>query len=185
MMQNGVNEDQRQFVAYVYASLKHLRDVYGLKVNPVTGAAQAALESTFGTSDLADKTNNIFGTTCRTRAAGGDWDGEILSHGDKDEHGNPIQLGFCKFPGGEGFKRFDWSIARYAHVITTRSFYADTAPFSANDQWLNYLEALQLPVDAAGNPTGPIGTEPRYAGHLQYVEAITNMVHRLGLDKLQ
>ncbi len=119
-------------------------------------AAQAALESRYGTSQLALQAANLFGMK-----AGKTWRGDVLSlpTTEMDANGNP-------YPATAFWRRYaNWQecFADYGSVIGGRSWFADAAAAARAGDALGFLDGLLVIRDSRGDVEEPgWSTDPNY-----------------------
>ncbi len=119
-------------------------------------AAQAALESRYGTSRLAQDARNLFGMK-----AGRSWPGPVLALTtvEIDENGNP----FTVLAHWRLYASWQGCFADYGALIDSRSWFADAAAAARRGDALGFLDGLLVERDADGDVEEPgWSTDPHY-----------------------
>ena len=152
---------QADFIAQAYkAAEEAIRN--GAPINPAIAAAQAALESAYGNSQLATKGNNLFGIK-----AGSSWKGEVVKFQTKEFDGdNGMYFTTAAF---RKYRSLAHCFEDYGSIIGRLSWYKDAV--AAKDDPIGFILGL------AARP----GKEPGWATDPRYVEKILSVARNFGL----
>lgn len=152
---------QQDFIAMAFkAAEEAVRK--GAPINAAIAAAQAALESAYGNSQLCKVANNLFGIK-----AGKSWKGEV------------VEFGTSEFDPDRGmyktravFRKYDsWAhcFEDYGKIIGRLSWYKDAV--AAKDDPVGFILGL------AAKP----GKEPGWATDPRYTEKVLSVAKRFNL----
>jgi flagellar protein FlgJ len=149
----------KEFINQIYQAATELRQA-GRQINPAIVAAQAALESGFGKSQLARLHNNLFGVKAKKGWAGPTVNLETSEWGGGGFY--RTEAGWRVYP--------DWksSIADYASIIESLPWYADAA--ACPDDPACYLDGLLKS-----------GSEPGWATDPKYRDKVWKIASDYGL----
>lgn len=148
----GVRQD---FIKRALESADRARAT-GAPIIPEIATAQAALESRYGTSRLAQDACNLFGMK-----AGRSWPGPVLAlpTTEIDENGNPYTV-----PAHwRMYAAWEQCFADYGSIIDSRSWFADAAAAARRGDALGFLDGLLVVREADGDVEEPgWSTDPNY-----------------------
>lgn len=151
--------ERDMFIVNAYQAAK-VASLKGAPISPPIAAAQAALESAFGKSQLAREGNNLFGVK-----AGASWQGQTLSLPTKEW--SPERGWYETTAVWRKYPNWEESFDDYGDMIGRLSWYADAV--AVCDDPLAYLKAL---VNR---------DEPVYATDPAYIEKVWAIVEQYGL----
>ncbi len=156
-------DKKESFVRAIFDAAKKVR-AKGRRINPAVCAAQAALETGYGTSGLCLRANNVFGIKARSTWAG-----------------KRIRMPTREWSRADGwvkimadFRAYDSverSIEDYANVIERCSWYRDAAANA--DEWEEFLRGI-MPIP---------GKEPGWATDPMYFEKVKAIILRFDLAR--
>lgn len=147
-------EQRADFIKRALAAADAARDG-GAPIVAEIAAAQAALESNYGSSRLAIKANNLFGVK-----AGKTWNGPRVSMPTTE-----IQAGMMVTIEAWWRSYSDWTVcfADYGHIIMVRSCYQDAVLAAHAGDALGFLDGLLPKIEADGTVDEPgWSTDPNY-----------------------
>jgi flagellum-specific peptidoglycan hydrolase FlgJ len=135
---------------------------HGAPINPAIAAAQAALESNYGNSQLAIEGKNLFGIK-----AGKSWKGETVSF--KTKEFDDAKGMYETSAAFRKYKTWAHCFEDYGHIIGRLSWYKDAV--AAKNDPVGFLLGL------AAKP----GKEPGWATDPRYVEKVLIVAKRFNL----
>jgi flagellum-specific peptidoglycan hydrolase FlgJ len=125
----------------------------GAPINPAVVAAQAALESNFGQSQLARQANNLFGTK-----RGSSWHGATIALPTREWDGSRYVNTVAHW---RVYENWTECFEDYGRIISRLSWYQDAA--NSVDNPRKFLEGILVKRDELGNVVEPgFATDPRY-----------------------
>ena len=155
---------KRAFLAAILRAATEARGRYRVPIVPAVVAAQAALESAWGMSELAREANNLFGVK-----AGKSWDGPTYTLPTREfdpEHG------WWTVPAA--FRAYgDWieCIRDYGDIIATRPWFRDAREAAIRGNAEGFVNGL------LARP----GREPGWATDPAYKDKVLDIARRYGL----
>lgn len=156
--------EQRRFLRLAQRAAETARSVYRLPIVPAIAAAQAALESAWGESELSREANNLFGIK-----AGRSWDGPTYTlptrEFDPDSGWRTVPAQF------RAYESWAECFRDYGEIINTRPWFRDAAEAAVRGDPLGFLNGL------LARP----GREPGWATDPAYKEKVLDIARRYGL----
>lgn len=155
---------KRAFLTAVLRAATEARDRYRVPIVAAVVAAQAALESAWGQSELAREANNLFGVK-----AGKSWDGPTYTlptrEFDPERGWHTVVVAFRAYG--------DWieCIRDYGDIIATRSWFRDAKEAAIRGDVEGFVNGL------LARP----GREPGWATDPAYKDKILDIARRYGL----
>ncbi|MGX4601017.1 glycoside hydrolase family 73 protein [Faecalimicrobium sp. JNUCC 81] len=157
----SITLEQNDFIKKIESGAKKNYKKY--KILPSITVAQAILESGWGESELAKKSNNLFGIK-----ADNSWDGEFVEVSTLENHNDKINAKFRKY------NHVDDSIYDHGKFLEENKRYEENGLFKAK----NYKDQAQALEDAG------YSTKKDKKGNPVYADVLISVIKRYNLQKL-
>ncbi|WP_042277786.1 glycoside hydrolase family 73 protein [[Clostridium] dakarense] len=157
----SITQEQNDFIKKIESGAK--KNYKKHKILPSITVAQAILESGWGESELAKKSNNLFGIK-----ADNSWDGEFVEVSTLENHNDRINAKFRKY------NHVNESIYDHGEFLTENKRYEENGLFKAK----NYKEQAQVLEDAG------YSTKKDKKGNPVYADMLISVIKRYNLQEL-
>ena len=162
---------QKNFLAQV-SSAVIAAYLDGAKINPEAVIAQAIDESSWGTSELGSRYDNLFGMK-----AGTNWKGEVVTLPTEEFYnGQYVHIN----AQWEVYPNIAADIKGYVEFISSSPYFADAA--ACYKDTLGYLNGLEFAINKQCQIVG--NTNLKYATDPTYVSQMMDIIDSLGINKI-
>lgn len=153
-----------EFLTKAFRAATRARDTYRLPIVPAIAAAQAALESAWGASELAREANNLFGIK-----AGKTWEGPVYRLPTREF--DPEKGWYTVYADFRAYEDWTACFRDYGDIIATRPWFKDAAEAAVRGDPEGFLNGL------LARP----GREPGWATDPAYKDKVLDIARRFGL----